>query len=316
VTLTAAGPSGAMGSEVGAFLAPAFGQQQTNSIGSFLGLLASETGALIVQPNRGEVVASVFAIDNRTNDPTFFPPDIAASVMRTIPAIGHLDGANGSKFRSDLFLYNHSSQPKTVMLQAKLWDLPENPSTLPLTLLPREARVIRDVLFTAFGKVGIARLRFTTQGPATDTSVRVTSRTYTIDENGGTYGFLMPPLNSFQSGGAGDTLEILGATLDSRMRTNLGLVDLAAWTGSRPARAKVEIIDDHGRKLDSFEVSVPSAGGMQINDLFGSRGLAASTRPVLIRVSTIEGMIGAYAAFVDNGTNDPSYAAANLAAKQ
>jgi hypothetical protein len=126
----------------------------------------------------------------------------------------------------------------------------------------------------------------------------------------------MPPLNSFQSGGAGDTLEILGATLDSRMRTNLGLVDLAAWTGSRPARAKVEIIDDHGRKLDSFEVSVPSAGGMQINDLFGSRGLAASTRPVLIRVSTIEGMIGAYAAFVDNGTNDPSYAAANLAAKQ
>jgi hypothetical protein len=36
---------------------------------------------------------------------------------------------------------------------------------------------------------------------------------------------------------------------------------------------------------------------------------------VLIRVSTIEGMIGAYAAFVDNGTNDPAYVAANLAAK-
>jgi hypothetical protein len=63
-------------------------------------------------------------------------------------------------------------------------------------------------------------------------------------------------------------------------------------------------------------VSIPTAGGMQINDLFHGRGLAESTKSVLIRVSTIEGMIGAYAAFVDNGTNDPAYAAANLAAKE
>ncbi|MDQ6801650.1 MAG: hypothetical protein M3041_12510, partial [Acidobacteriota bacterium] len=98
-------------------------------------------------------------------------------------------------------------------------------------------------------------------------------------------------------------------------RTNLGLVDLTAFPGSRPARAKVEIIDDGGRALDSFEVSIPSAGGMQINDLFHGRGIAESAKPVLIRVSTIEGMIGAYAAFVDNGTNDPAYVAANLAAK-
>src|SRR5262249_22639648 len=154
--------------------------------------------------------------DNRTNDPTFFPPDIPASVMRVIPAIGHLDGANGSKFRSDLYLFNNSSSAKTLTLQAKLWDVPENPATIPLTLLPHEARVILGVLSTAFGKTGIARLRFTSQGSTTDTSVRVTSRTYTIDPDGGTYGFLMPPLNSFQSGSPGDTLEILGATLDPR----------------------------------------------------------------------------------------------------
>jgi len=257
----------------------------------------------------------VFVVDNRTNDPTFFPPDIPASVMRVIPAIGHLDGANGSKFRSDLFLFNNSSTPKTLMLQAKLWDVPEQPTTLTLTLLGHEARVIRDVLAVAFGKTGIARLRFTLQGSSLDTSVRVTSRTYTIDPNGGTYGFLMPPLNAFQSGGAGDTLEILGATLDPHFRTNLGLVDLTGFPGQRPARAKVEIIDQAGSSLDSFEVSIPSAGGMQINDLFHGRSLPENTNSVLIRITTIEGMIGAYAAFVDNGTNDPAYVAANLAAK-
>jgi hypothetical protein len=315
VAATVASPNGSSATGAVTFAGPESGQTQINGLWQFVGLSPADTGALVLRPNKGETIASVFVVDNRTNDPTFFPPDIPASVMRVIPAIGHLDGANGSKFRSDLYLFNNSSQPKTLTLQAKLWDVPENPSTLQFTLLPFEARVIRDVLATAFGKTGIARLRFTSQGSFNDTSVRVTSRTYTIDPNGGTYGFLMPPLNSFQSGGPGDTLEILGGTLDPHFRTNLGLVDLTAFPGIRPARAKVEIISDGGSLLDSFEVSVPSAGGMQINDLFHGRGLPESERPVLIRVSTIEGMIGAYAAFVDNGTNDPAYVAANLAAK-
>ena len=60
-----------------------------------------------------------------------------------------------------------------------------------------EARVIRDVLATAFGKSGIARLRLTSQS-FDNSGIRVTSRTYSGDSHGGTYGFLMPPLNNFQ----------------------------------------------------------------------------------------------------------------------
>ena len=315
VNASAAGPDGVRVASAVTFDALGNSQQQFNFIGPQLGVAPSETGALVLQPSRGETIASVFVVDNRTNDPTFFPPDIPASVMRVIPAIGHLDGANGSKFRSDLFLFNDSSQAKTLTLQAKLWDVAANPTPLPLTLLPHEARVIRDVLQTAFGLTGIARLRFTLQGSVSDTSVRVTSRTYTVDPDGGTYGFLMPPLNSFQSGSPGDTLEILGATLDPHFRTNLGLVDLTANVGVTPARAHIEIVDDHGTTIDAFDREVPSAGGVQINDLFHARPLPESAKPVLIRVTTIQGMIGAYAAFVDNGTNDPAYVAANLAAK-
>ncbi len=314
VNASGAGPYGQMTTTGMLFNAVPNGQQQFNFLGLTLGV-GNDTGALILQPSRGEAIASVFVVDNRTNDPTFFPPDIPASVVRVIPAIGHLDGANGSKFRSDLFLYNNSPVAKLVTLQAKSWDVPESPAFLPLTLLPYEARVIRDVLLTAFGKTGIARLRFVAQGSATDASVRVTSRTYTVNSDGGTYGFLMPPLNSFQSAAAGDTLEILGAALDPQFRTNLGLVELSAFPNQTAARARVEIIDDAGASLDSFEVAVPSAGGMQINDLFHARGLPDSGKPVLIRVTTIQGSIGAYGAFVDNRTNDPAYVAANLAAR-
>ena len=61
---------------------------------------------------------------------------------------------------------------------------------------------------------------------------------------------------------------------------NLGLVDLTGFPGPKPARAKIEIINDAGISLDSFEVSIPSAGGMQINDLFHGRSLPESTKPV------------------------------------
>jgi hypothetical protein len=310
------GPFGPAGNDFTSYSVPALGQQQFNFINAAMGVGASDTGALVVTPQRGEAVATLFAVDNRTNDPTFFPPDIPASVVRVIPAIGHLDGANGSKFRTDLYLFNMADSAKTLTLQAKVWDTSDPVTSIPLTLLPHEARLIPDALKTAFNKSGIARLRYFQQGTTSDTSVRVTSRTYTVGDDGGTFGFLMPPLNSFQSGAPGDTLEILGASLDKRFRTNLGLVDLTPFSGSQPSRAKVSIVDDHGNTLDSFEITLPSLGGNQINDLFHARNLPESATPVLLRVSVIAGSVGAYAAVVDNGTNDPAYFAANLAAKQ
>ncbi|HEX4684473.1 MAG TPA: hypothetical protein VH277_17270, partial [Gemmatimonadaceae bacterium] len=139
--------------------------------------------------------------------------------------------------------------------------------------------------------------------------------TYSVDENGGTYGFLMPPLNNFQTAGPGDTLEILGAVGDKNFRTNLGLVELTSFPAPGNADVRVEIVDDGGHTIDSFTTSLPTAGGMQINDLFHSRNLGDGPPAALIRVSPITGMIGAWATIIDNGTNDATYLAAQLAAK-
>lgn len=291
------------------------GHQQFNFINNSLGVQPYETGALRVTPKRGTAVTAVFTIDNLTNDSTYFAPDVPAGTLtRMIPAIGHLDGANGSRFRSDLYLFNPSNQVRGIMLEAKAWDTNESPAFLSLTLLPNEARIIRDVLATAFGKTGIARLRFTSQS-FDNSGIRVTSRTYSVDGNGGTYGFLMPPLNNFQIAGSGDTLEILGAFGDAGYRTNIGLVELTEFPPNRTATATVEILDSSSKRIDLFSVSFPVAGGMQLNDIFRARGLTASG-PMLIRVTPTNGTIGAYATTTDNVTNDSSYLAANLAAKQ
>jgi hypothetical protein len=313
--LQAAGNNGLIVAGQGvAAVAPPLGQQQMNSIAPSLGVSGGGTGALLLQPSAGEVIASVFSIDNITNDPTYFPPDLSTGASRTIPVVGHIDGANGSKFRSDLFIYNSADSVRYISFQINPWEGGQ-PGYLSLTLLAHEARVIGDVLPTAFQRTGLARLRYSVA--LNDSSVRVTSRAYTVaangDENGGTYGFLMPPLNNFQTAGPGDSLEILGTTTDAGVRTNIGLVDITQSTNARNPKVNIAVIDKSGATIDSLDVNIPSAGGMQLNDIFRTRNVPATAGPVLLRITSVDGLIGAYAAVVDNGTNDPTYLPANLA---
>ncbi|HVG22836.1 MAG TPA: hypothetical protein VND45_01670 [Thermoanaerobaculia bacterium] len=292
--------------------APADGTVQMNSVGPAIGLHSRDGGGLVIEPTRGTAIAAVVAIDNRTNDPTYFPPDLSASVVRAIPAIGHLDGANGSKFRSDLYLYNPSAMSRTVFLSAKQWDSATQ-RNVNFTLLPHESRVIPDALKTLFALEGVARLRYATMDGMPD-GIRVTSRTYTEELSGATYGSLVPPLNSFQIATAGDRLEILGVSNGPGFRTNIGLVDLSEQSQRNPV-VRLTIIDEKRRTVDTMTVQVPARGGMQLNDIFAARNVTPPAAALLI-VEVVEGnQIGAYATLTDNVTNDTTYLGANLGAR-
>ena len=304
---------GMIGTDTLALSAPVNGVLQMNGLAGMLGLSVTDAGGLEVQPTRGTMIVSVVAMDNRTNDPTFFPPDLPAPVVRTIPAIGHIDGAHNAKFRSDLFLMNPTESPRTVQLEAKPWDSNAAGKVVPFTLLPGEARVIRDALPTLFKMTGIARLRYNSGDPGSN-GVRVTSRTYNVDENGWTYGCLIPPLNSFQSAGPGEQLEILGIVGGSGFRTNVGLVELTPGYNGTNAEARIHIVDDQGKELDQFTMTLPTAGGTQINDIFAARGITAPAAAI-VYVEVTKGLIGAYATLTDNVTNDSTYLGANLSAQ-
>ena len=315
---TASGPYGDVQANAVSMDMTAFGVAQRNGLATTLGLGPGAVGALSVKPVSGEAVASLFSIDNRTTDSTFFPPDLSAGTTRIIPVVGHLAGANNSEFRSDLFLYNTSAVTKTVVIEMRSWTSTNDVASITLTMLPREARMIPDILKTVFNRTGTARLRVSSQlgfSGTQDNSIHVTSRTYTVDANGGTYGFLMPPLNNFQSASTGDSLEILGTAIDNRFRTNIGLVDVTASFSSLTPSARIDVIGSAGAVIDTFTTSVPSLGGVQLNDIFRARALPQDGQPVLIRITPLQGMLGAYAAMVDNESNDPMYFAANLAAK-
>ena len=315
--MQAYGVSGTMGFNDIAVTAPSNGVTQMNGVAGSLGLFTHQTGGLVLEATRGTAIATVVAIDNKTNDPTYFPPDLPASMVRTIPVIGHLDGAHGSRFRSDLYLLNLSSNVRSVTLEVKKWDSNEWPRQIQFTMLPNEARVIEDALFRLFNMEGSARLRYWSDGMQGDASgVRVTSRTYNIDANGGTYGCLIPPLNAFQSATAGEALEIVGITGGGGFRTNVGLVDLTPTPqGNNSTNVRLFLFDQTGKQIDQFTVPVPVAGGMQINDIFAARGLTppAAAR-LVVQVLDATGLVGAYATLTDNITNDSTFLGANLAA--
>lgn len=180
------------------------------------------------------------------------------------------------------------------------------------TLLPREARTITDALPTLFSMTGLARLRYWSN--AAGDGVRVTSRTYTIEESGATYGSLIPPLNNFQIAAPGDYLEILGANGASGFRTNLGLVELSP-TGGVPTSVRIYILDQNLQHLDAFSVDVPRAGGLQINDIFAARGIQPPEAAMIVVRNQDNGLIGAYATLVDNITNDTTFLGAQLGAQ-
>lgn len=314
--LQAYGVSGTIGFDDVAVAAPTSGVVQVNNIGGMLGLASNESGGLVVQPRSGTAIPTVVAIDNRTNDPTYFPPDLPVSAVRTIPVIGHVDGAHGSRFRSDIYLLNLSDTARSITLEVKRWDTNEWPKTLRFTLLPNEARVIEDALLKLFNMEGLARLRYWSDGGEGDSSgIRVTSRTYNINPDGGTYGSLIPPLNNFQSATAGEALEIVGITGGSGFRTNIGLVELTAQPNNRVTNVRLSLFDQTGKSLDTFSVALPAASGMQINDIFAARGITppAAAR-VTVQVLDATGLVGAYATLTDNITNDSTFLGAQLAA--
>jgi len=303
------GRMGAVGVEVSA---PSGGIAQYNGLRGPLGLLARDDGGLLVKPTRGTVIPTLVAIDNRTNDPTYFPPDLPSFEARTIPVLGHIDGANGSRFRSDLYLLNPTSEPRTVTLEAKQWDSPFR-KIVEFTMLPNEARIVPDALPTLFGMTGLARLRYQSQQGSE--GVRVTSRTYTVEASGATYGCLIPPLNNFQRAVPGDTLEILGVNGGGNFRANLGLVELSPTGTAGTVTVRITILDGLSKPLDSFTVSLPSTHGMQINDIFGSRGLTPPPAGMILVQVVNGGVIGAYATLTDNVTNDSTYLATQLGAQ-
>ncbi|HEX2060578.1 MAG TPA: hypothetical protein VHK90_07545, partial [Thermoanaerobaculia bacterium] len=115
----------------------------------------SAATGLTLKPTRGMLIPMVVAIDNITNDATYFPPDPAAPEGRTIPFVASTD-----TWRTDLYLHNASPYARAIRLIFQPWDGSEPMAARWWYVESGETRVIPDVLRRWFAYTGIAQLRY------------------------------------------------------------------------------------------------------------------------------------------------------------
>lgn len=109
----------------------------------------------------------------------------AAGVKQIVPIVGHVSGAGGSEFRSDLKLYNPTSTPITGKLVFTNRGQSETTQdkTISYNVGPNAVTFFQDVYATAFpGASGAARLAIVPDGPS---AAIVDSSTYTALADGG-----------------------------------------------------------------------------------------------------------------------------------
>ena len=276
-------------------------------------------GSLVLTPRKGAVVTGLTAIDNATNDPTWFGPDLPATEPRSIPAVVHATGGNGARVPvGPLPLQPDVGGAVRHAHGARLGVAADGEVAPTLTLLPGESKMIRDALSEVFGLTGVAQVGFQTaprrRRPRGCASRRAPTRR---TPSGGTYGLRSRPLNAFQTRRGGESLaDPRPRAGGAGFRTNLALVDLPR----RGVRRHRHVQDRHRRRqgdvVDVFtKTLVPRAA--ECRSTTSSTGGASRTGPGpgLIRVSPSGGIVAAYATSIDNGTNDPLYAPPVLAAK-
>jgi hypothetical protein len=203
----------------------------------------------------------------------------------------HLNGAEGSVWRTDLVAKNRSAETANVelYLHTESDDL-----SLPGTVDPLAQGVFEDVV-TLFGVNDKGTLEICSDQP-----LEVVSRIYNVSEDG-TFGQY---IDGFNGGGLmeGDTARLIGLRqMQGEFRTNISVTN----TGTEDAEVEITLYGTDGSELDSYTLAV--GVGMLVQDLqpFASRAEAPNAGWGFATVEvTSGGGVLASASVIDSRTND------------
>jgi hypothetical protein len=238
------------------------------------------------------------------------PARAQLSLQWMIPASANTAGLNGTDWHTDLSLHNPQAFDLPVVVQF----LPSNSDNqsadaLAVTLYPYETFNLWDVLGPSYFAVeGTGALLVFADwslscDPAQDCEFLATSRTYTLDPDGGSgeYGQTIAGASTWQ-GIDWETLGYAAGILNdgNRFRTNFGI---SSWSEDWTTVA-VDVQDSAGNILQRIAVEVPPFGHIQ-------RRLGPAVEGGTLVFWISEGgedpLVFGYASVVDELTGDSSF---------
>ncbi|MBW3563578.1 MAG: tandem-95 repeat protein [Acidobacteria bacterium] len=242
-----------------------------------------------------------------------------------IPAVAHTNGANGSTWLSDVRLSNVGSTAQKYQLNftPSSTDGTREGQSTTIDVKPGSSVALNDLLANWFGAVEenasglleIRPLKATTSssigglaavasgGPASLAS----SRTYNFTPEG-TFGHYVPAIRFDQFVGTtvpeGETKPVLSMqqiAQSSAFRTNLGLVEASG----NATTAQVTIFSASGAQLGQFLVPMQAGSHVQLNAVLAQNNIFVENGRIEVEAVEGDGKLMAYAAVIDNRTNDP-----------
>jgi PKD repeat protein len=221
----------------------------------------------------------------------------------TLPVAGHVRGATGTTFLTDVAVENPTSAP----VSAQLIYTPSgggSPLSSELTLGPGEIRVLPDVVASLFGiHDSLGSLQAATSG-SPPAPLRIASRTY-VDDEGATLGLGAVGLSSADRARGNGYLSNVAIT--DAFRSNVGALNLS----DTDEVVTLQLHDYSGNILGRafLALAAGAQGQWSLSQLFPSAAGSGMT----VRLAPQAGDLApfAYAAVTDNASSDPTYYAAS-----
>jgi hypothetical protein len=260
-----------------------------------------------IDSDTGAVTAYASVLDNITTDPLAVMPVDPMTVLsrrHVIPGMAELPN-RVDNFHSDLRVFNGG--PSAVNATFTFYPQGGGAASAPQqrTIGAGEVFSVDNVLPAMFGASGTGgSIVITTQ---TESALVVTGRTYTLMDNGGTFGQFIPGVTPEEAIGLGERgLEILQLEHSDRFRTNVGVAEVSG----QPAEVRVSVSVPDSKTSVSINKALAPNEFYQFNGLI--RALLGSNAQVYNVRATVEvvsgnGRVTAYGSVIDNASKDPTY---------
>jgi len=212
---------------------------------------------------------------------------------RLVPAVANSAGTGGTRWRSEVVLFNPRTTPQRASLELRLPSAPGGALTSTVTVPARSSVRIPD-------PVGASGLEGT--GPLLVRSrdgLVVTSRTFN-DHPDGTFGQLVPAWEQADALLFGEETRLLLLGSGAGRRTNLGCASLA----TADVEVSFTIHALGGEPVGEVRGTVPAGQLWQRTDALA--GMGVDRGYAVVRVLTPGGSVAPYASVVDAGTGDPT----------
>jgi hypothetical protein len=219
-----------------------------------------------------------------------------------IPAAASTPGVGTSNWKTQIVVTNPSSETRAAQIyfvaSGEAW--PGSPLGGAYSIAPGGSLFIDDPLAGLNPTTGLLYVTVDGEG------MPVTTRTYNLADDGGTFGQGIPGILLNEASVANTLILPMAHSSAGRFRTNLGIVQTSA--GSIAVRVSIHAQD--GTVLATTSYATGSAF-LQINNLFYEMGIGNSTVVgAWISVELIGGTPSywtTYASIVDGDTDDPTY---------